>query len=364
MGSKRIGVLIPDASSVHTLAVARCLAAVDNLDVWFLVDKNPCPGWKTRHKKGFVRMGRGAWIDEVLQAAERTGATVLLPISEEGISAVAMHKEAFAGKINCASVSNVMTLERAGDKTELVTFAMQNGIPIPKSWVFDPLAPTKPPVSEMRFPVLAKPARGTAGIGIQRFDSALALEQFIALPTHTMRYVIQEYLAGYDIGCSVICQGGKILSHTVQFDISTIKFNQFRQNGQLEFKHDPAVFGVVEKTMRSLRFDGVAHCDLFFDKSDNSPKLLEINPRFWGSLFASYKAGINFPELAIRMALKMEIPSGDFQTGRYYSTATMIKNALKSPRLVGELPKLLRNSDLWFRIRDPLPELSAILSRI
>ncbi len=33
------------------------------------------------------------------------------------------------------------------------------------------------------------------------------------------------------------------------------------------------------------------------DPRDNTPKLMEINPRFWGSLALAIESGVNFPYL-------------------------------------------------------------------
>jgi predicted ATP-grasp superfamily ATP-dependent carboligase len=38
------------------------------------------------------------------------------------------------------------------------------------------------------------------------------------------------------------------------------------------------------------------------DPRDGTPKLMEINPRFWGSLALAVAAGVNFPYLLLRMA--------------------------------------------------------------
>ncbi len=116
--------------------------------------------------------------------------------------------------------------------------------------------------------------------------------------------------------------------------------------------------------MRALRFDGVAHCDLRYDVADRQVKLLEVNARFWGSLIGSQVAGVNFPALAIRMAMNLGIPHTDFRYCRYHSSAVVLKNVFKFPRRLPDLPKLLINSDLWFRLRDPVPELTTVFRRL
>ena len=45
------------------------------------------------------------------------------------------------------------------------------------------------------------------------------------------------------------------------------------------------------------------------DPRDGSPKLLEVNPRFWGSLQLAIEAGMDFPFLLYKMAIDGDIDS-------------------------------------------------------
>jgi predicted ATP-grasp superfamily ATP-dependent carboligase len=361
--SERIRVLIPDGNDVLATPVARCLRAVEEIDVWMLVDDPPISGWRTRRKTGFIRMGAGAWVDEVLAAIQETQATVLLPVSCPGIWQVMNHKAAFAGKVHCARMPDAQTLQRAGNKAALAEFTAQAGIATPKSWVVYPQNSKTLPRQEMRYPVLAKPATGTGGAGIEILNSPADLERFLVAPPHDGCYVIQEFLRGSDVGCSVLCEDGEVLVYTIQ-RCSKARAQRFGSAMKLDFVHDRSVLSVVEETMRALRFDGVAHCDLLYDEAAGDVKLLEINPRFWGSVIASKVAGINFPEMAVRLALNKAIRNAHFRDCRYYSTAGTIKTILKSPWHVIALPRLLWKSDLWIRAGDPLPELLGLRNRV
>ena len=52
------------------------------------------------------------------------------------------------------------------------------------------------------------------------------------------------------------------------------------------------------------------------DPRDGIPKLMEINPRFWGSLSLAVEAGVNFPFLLYRLSCGETFsPVTDYQTG-------------------------------------------------
>ena len=56
-----------------------------------------------------------------------------------------------------------------------------------------------------------------------------------------------------------------------------------------------------QKLMDHLGWHGPAQVEWIRDTRDGNYKLLEINPRFWGTLELSMDAGLNFAELAVRM---------------------------------------------------------------
>jgi predicted ATP-grasp superfamily ATP-dependent carboligase len=67
--------------------------------------------------------------------------------------------------------------------------------------------------------------------------------------------------------------------------------------------------------LQALRWYGVAMVEFKVDPRDGIPKLLEINPRFWGSLPLAAGAGVDFPYMLYRLAV-----DGDVEAISHYST--------------------------------------------
>ena len=57
------------------------------------------------------------------------------------------------------------------------------------------------------------------------------------------------------------------------------------------------------RLLSGLKWHGVAMVEMKRDERDGEYKLMEINPKFWGSLDLSIQAGVNFPYLTAKMAL-------------------------------------------------------------
>jgi predicted ATP-grasp superfamily ATP-dependent carboligase len=82
------------------------------------------------------------------------------------------------------------------------------------------------------------------------------------------------------------------------------------------------------KILDSAKWHGVAMVE-YKVASDGRPYLIEINPRFWGSLQLAIDAGIDFPELLYQLAI-----------GGKLDVANSYKIGTKSRWLLGDLDHL------------------------
>jgi predicted ATP-grasp superfamily ATP-dependent carboligase len=63
----------------------------------------------------------------------------------------------------------------------------------------------------------------------------------------------------------------------------------------------PELIEHAERLMQALDWTGVAMVEFKTDARDGVARLLEINPRFWGSLELAAVAGMNFPLMLYRL---------------------------------------------------------------
>jgi predicted ATP-grasp superfamily ATP-dependent carboligase len=119
------------------------------------------------------------------------------------------------------------------------------------------------------------------------------------------------------------------------------------------------------RLLSRLNWHGVAMVEMKRDTRDGEFKLMEINPKFWGSLDLSIHAGVNFPYLAARMAL-----DGDVEPVMEYDRDTKLRwlfpqdllHLLARPRSAQQFvadffdPKM-KTSLCW---DDPIPDLYLI----
>jgi predicted ATP-grasp superfamily ATP-dependent carboligase len=79
---------------------------------------------------------------------------------------------------------------------------------------------------------------------------------------------------------------------------------------------DPALLGKAQALLERFGWEGVAMVEFKVDRASGVPYLMEINPRFWGSLQLAVDAGVDFPRLLVEAALGMDPTGPDrYRTG-------------------------------------------------
>jgi hypothetical protein len=78
---------------------------------------------------------------------------------------------------------------------------------------------------------------------------------------------------------------------------------------------DPALLAAVEPLAKAARLDGVAMFEFRVDRRRGRHVLLEVNPRFWGSLPLAVAAGADFPALWWDLAVHGREGAGAYRAG-------------------------------------------------
>lgn len=203
--------------------------------------------------------------------------------------------------------------------------------------------------------MIIKPSLGGNGRGIHVFmeNSSSDIEQVKSI-VKDEPYIAQNLVDGYDIDCSVLCRAGEICQFTIQKVVEHDKNNQFKPSPLIQFVHNQDLFAEVTKLMSALKWDGVAHIDLRFCYQSRRYYVIEINPRFWGSIMGSFAAGVNFATACLPdNKAEAMLPFREIQ----YRSGNNLRHGLRG-LLDPEYASGLRHF-----LADPLPELARKFSR-
>ncbi|MEM2899901.1 MAG: ATP-grasp domain-containing protein [Thermoplasmata archaeon] len=237
-------------------------------------------------------------------------------------------------------------LEIASDKEKTVDFARELGIPIPKTFRN---------VDDVdSFPVVVK---GKKGAGRIRYVNSISELMAIDLADS----IIQEYIRGEGFGFFALFNHGKeraIFMHR--------RIREFPITGGpstcAESIYDEKLLKLGMKILRALKWHGVAMIEMKKDIKTGDFKLIEINPKFWGSLDLAISSGINFPYLLSKMTIDGDIePILEYKIGVRFrwvfpnEIMYMISNPAFAPRFFSEF--LDKNSRTNIQIDDLLPNM-------
>ncbi len=118
-----------------------------------------------------------------------------------------------------------------------------------------------------------------------------------------------------------------------------------------------------------LGWHGVAMVEFRYDARSGTYKLMEINPKFWGSLDLALAAGVDFPHCLCRMAQGHALDyceEYDRELRYHWPLSGEIQHVWKRPTSFGAVladlfdPRV--KSNIW--LRDIRPNLQEVFSRV
>ena len=201
----------------------------------------------------------------------------------------------------------------------------------------------------LSFPLVAKQLDDKEGYGsyARRVESPEELSAYAIEKGWASPLLAQEYIPGQDIDLSVLAVEGRVLAWTIQ---------EWLTGKRLHFVRQDSVLQVGGQIISSTRFTGIAHFDMRIDDRDNSLKVLECNPRCWGSIEASAKRGVNFPYAGILLALGYSIDGRtNYKPGFYFPKRNFREYFTSRISIQAVTRSILR--DLCGILSDPLPYL-------
>jgi len=255
------------------------------------------------------------FINCLISKIKELNIDVLIPVFEE-LFLVAKHKEEFSKHVKMA-VPDYSQILTAHNKDKWVPIAEDLNIPVPKTFPITRYIADPGLIKELTFPVLIKPRQGGGGWGMRQMDSADELRKCISDgPPEGQpwdRFIVQERIEGHTICVAMVFCRGQLRGK--------VAYQQIREypafNGQATCRisiSNKTAEDNFQKLLEHLKWHGVCQADFVVDRSTQIPYLIDINPRFWGSLTQAIASGVDFPYLIYQIALNGDVrPVKDFR---------------------------------------------------
>ena len=179
--------------------------------------------------------------------------------------------------------------------------------------------------------------------------------------------IIQEFIPGTGWGFFAFYQNGKCRRVFMHRRVREIPATGGCSTCA-ESVNDPALEAAGRRLLDDLNWNGVAMAEFRRDSRDGSYKLMEINPKFWGSLELALASGADFADDYVRAACGEELPertSSDYRCGVRYSwpfDGDILHGMERPAHLFSVFRDMLNpfvKKNAW--LRDPLPLVHSML---
>lgn len=281
-----------------TWAVARCLRRAGGAPA--VLAWHACaPMMLTRDCRRYVRWSglrrSGEGLDgEVLAQVRRLcgDGGIDAVVCADYDTALLLADPAHRQDIPACTVPLASTISTFNDKWNLARLLEALELPYPDSRRVasgeELLATTLP------FPIITKPLDLWASVGfeIHRSRDALAATLARGALKSDFPLIAQTYVPGWDVGASFLARRGRLVACSVF---------RHQRRGVRTFYNSARVRGYLERFVAASDYSGVGHLDLRYDPSLDRYFILELNPRFWASLLYAEQAGLNYPDLLLRL---------------------------------------------------------------
>ncbi len=308
----------------------------------------------------------------LLRELSRHSYQMLLPMEDETTFLISKFHSEFSRR-TYLPIPPLEKLQFANCKDKILKLAEDKGIPIPKTWYIDDITQLNDLKASLPYPVVIKPKNSAGAVGVSYpKNSDELIKQYLTVHRRFPYPLIQERIPSHGNGYGASFLMGK--SGDVKASFVHKRLREYPVTGGAstlrESVRNDDVRDMAHTLLKALDWFGVAMVEFKMDPRDGIPKLMEINPRFWGSLSLAVAAGVNFPYLLLKMSRGENFkPVEHYQIGKKcrWLLPGDILHFIFNPKRMDLLPGFFNFWDKQtsydiLSLKDPLPILGRMLT--
>jgi len=304
-------VIVTDAGANHALTAIRALGK-EGVSVFGASSSRYNRGTLSRYCKGWIKCNAAdknpeRFLADIKKEIQRGSYDVVLPISFSSCKVISKHKEELESMVN-VPIADYRSMEIASDKNKTIKFVSDLNINTPKTYFPAKISSIKKIAKYVKFPAVIKACEESGSVNYANNETELISKY----KKECIRYgnqvnsgllpIVQEYVKGEARGFFGLFKDGKRLATFAHKRIHEYPITGGPSTMAVSIK-DPRLEKIGCKILKKLNWTGVAMVEFKYDPIEKRYVLIEINPKFWGSLALSLACGINFPYLDCKMAL-------------------------------------------------------------
>jgi len=377
---KPLRVLVTDDGYKSTLGIVCCLGK-KGISVSVMADSPVALASYSRYCSGKFLVppaGDEAFLPAVKDIVRRGHFDLLMPVGYTAHVALTRHKAELAPYTRMET-ADFEKIRRAADKRAMHELAKEVGVPTPRTLAPASYKEAVQDSTELRFPVVIKAPRETL-CDVVRY--ARDRRELLTLYGRICESadgegplpLIQEFIPGFGCGFFALYQDG-VCKQTFMHR----RIREVPPSGGVsccaESYYNERLLDYGKRLLDRLEWHGVAMVEFRYDERDRDYKLLEVNPKFWGSLDLALEAGVEFPYYLCQMARGQQLEySEDYKRHlRYHWLLTDVQHVLMGPSSFGAFvadllrPSVKSNiswSDFKPNLLEPLTRMTSVIRRL
>lgn len=312
-------VLVLDCITRKGLTVARALGK-EGIEVHCLSHKAINPARFSKYTKKFYLSpnpeNKYEFRKFLVNLLEKNNYSCIIPLEEDTIKSLYLIRNQIS-KLTSYKIVQENTFDIANDKWKTLCLAQKLNIPCPESYCPKTEKELEGIVKKLGFPLIIKPRQSSGSRGLKKVNNISELKKQYSIISKDYKFpIIQECIdkKGQGILSGFIFRDGEVVA-----DFTYERIREYPVNGgpgtMWVSVENRQVRQYGEKLLEKLNWEGVAMVEFKFDYKRKGPVLMEINPRFWGSLALAVKAGVNFPYIYYLLSKNKKIVKQKYKTG-------------------------------------------------
>lgn len=295
-------ILVTDGPNKNTLAVIRTLGAAKRYKIDITTTCSPLVTLSA-YSKYVDRVYRVPISPEnivsygkyLLELCRRNQYDHLIPVGLKSCLAVSKFKKQFQ-QVTKVAISSWNAMSIAYDKSKTMEFAKNIDIPIPRTIpIYD--------ASDLKqldfFPVVIKSSDDSRNYVKYCNTPEELYRNYQELADRSRTLIIgQEYVRGFGCGFFAVCRNGQVIRYFMHKRLKEFPITG-GPSAVAESFFDKRLLEYGRRICTALSWDGAIMVEFKYDAIYDDYKLVEINPKLWGSLDLTISAGVNIPELLI-----------------------------------------------------------------
>jgi predicted ATP-grasp superfamily ATP-dependent carboligase len=288
---------------------------------------------------------------------------ILMPVFDQGWDIIHTYRDEYESLVKIVPNPGHELYFNLSNKSRLVDYALEAGVPIPRTFEAKTVEEVHRLKKSLQYPLILKPHKGTAGVGICQVDNAQQLSRI--LDQIQLVPLIQEFIDGEDLELTILSFHGEPIAGSAYLSI---------RNAPLPFGPPVACISIKDEALmkigcdflQKIGFHGVAHLDFRRDRRDGIPKLLDFNVRIAGTNDISLRTGVDFGFMLYQLAVGEQVtPCYNYEIGREFRwfMPGELRHFIQTPFKLQTLMQWMkwRQVSTDFSLSDPMPQAAMLI---